>query len=132
MVGMAASPRAEDVIDRVQAVLDSFVAAQRDRLADAGPEAAALIDAARRSVSGGKRLRAAYCYWGWRAAGGSPGDDRPTVAGAALEWLQASALAHDDVIDESDTRRGRPAAHRTFADQHRDRGWRGDADHYGT
>src|SRR5919109_510856 len=131
MVGMAASPRAEDVIDRVQAVLDSFVAAQRDRLADAGPEAAALIDAARRSVSGGKRLRAAYCYWGWRAAGGSPGSDRPVVAGAALEWLQASALVHDDVIDESDTRRGRPAAHRAFATQHAARAFRGDPLRFG-
>jgi len=131
MVGMAASPRAEDLIDRVQAALDSFVAAQRDRLADAGPEAAALIDAAQRSVSGGKRLRAAYCYWGWRAAGGSPGSDRPVVAGAALEWLQASALVHDDVIDESDTRRGRPAAHRAFAVQHEERSFRGDPLRFG-
>jgi geranylgeranyl diphosphate synthase, type I len=126
-----AEPRAEDVIDRVQAALDSFVATQRDRLADAGPEAAALIDAARRSVSGGKRLRAAYCYWGWRAAGGSPSSDRPVIAGAALEWLQASALVHDDVIDESDTRRGRPAAHQAFAAQHEERAFRGDPLRFG-
>jgi geranylgeranyl diphosphate synthase, type I len=131
MVAMAASPQAEDLIDRVQAALDSFVATQRDRLADAGPEAAALIDAARRSVRGGKRLRAAYCYWGWRAAGGSPGSDRPVIAGAALEWLQASALVHDDVIDESDTRRGRPAAHRAFASQHAERAFRGDPLRFG-
>ena len=128
---MAAPPR-DDLIAQVQANLDAFVAVQRHRLADAGPEAAALLDAAQVSVSGGKRLRAAYCYWGWRAAGGSPGDDQPIAAGAALEWLQASALAHDDVIDESDTRRGRPAAHRAFAAQHLDRGWRGDPQHYGT
>ncbi|HYJ68883.1 MAG TPA: polyprenyl synthetase family protein [Nocardioidaceae bacterium] len=128
---MAASPGAEDLIDRVQAEIDSFVAAQRDRLADAGPEAAALIDAARRSVSGGKRLRAAYCYWGWRAAGGSSVSDRPIVAGAALEWLQASALVHDDVIDESATRRGRPAAHRAFAAQHEERAFRGDSLRFG-
>jgi geranylgeranyl diphosphate synthase type I len=131
MGAMAASPRAEDLIDRVQAALDSFVAAQRDRLADAGPEAAALIDTARHSVSGGKRLRAAYCYWGWRAAGGSASDERPVVAGAALEWLQASALVHDDVIDESDTRRGRPAAHRAFATQHEERVFRGDPHRFG-
>ncbi len=128
---MAAPPR-DDLIAQVQANLDAFVAVQRHRLADAGPEAAALLDAAQVSVSGGKRLRAAYCYWGWRAAGGSPRDDQPIAAGAALEWLQASALAHDDVIDESDTRRGRPAAHRAFAAQHLDRGWRGDPQHYGT
>src|SRR5262245_29158250 len=131
MGAMAASPRAEDLTDRVQAALDSFVAAQRDRLADAGPEAAALHAAAQRSVSGGKRLRAAYCYWGWRAAGGSPSSDRPVVAGAALEWLQASALVHDDVIDESDTRRGRPAAHRAFETQHAERAFRGDPLRFG-
>jgi geranylgeranyl diphosphate synthase, type I len=131
MGAMAPPPRDEDLIARVQSHLDSFVAVQRDRLAEAGPGAAALIDAAHAGVSGGKRLRAAYCYWGWRAAGGSAEDDRPIMAGAALEWLQASALVHDDVIDESATRRGRPAAHRAFADQHRDRGWRGDAGHYG-
>lgn len=131
MGGMADSLRDDDLIERVQARLDSFVAGQRDRLADAGPKAAALIDAAQVSVSGGKRLRAAYCYWAWRAAGGSPADDRPIHAAAALEWLQASALAHDDIIDDSDTRRGRPAAHREFADQHRDRGWHGDSNRFG-
>jgi geranylgeranyl diphosphate synthase type I len=131
MGAMAASPRAEDLTDRVQAALDAFVAAQRSRLADAGPEAAALIDAAGRSVTGGKRLRAAYCYWGWRAAGGSPSSDRPVVAGAALEWLQASALVHDDVIDGSATRRGRPAAHRAFATQHAERAFRGDSLRFG-
>ncbi len=131
MGAMAASPRAEDLTEQVQAALDSFVASQRARLADAGPEAAALIDAAQHSVTGGKRLRAAYCYWGWRAAGGSPGSDRPVVAGAALEWLQASALVHDDVIDGSDTRRGRPAAHRAFATQHAERAFRGDSLRFG-
>jgi geranylgeranyl diphosphate synthase, type I len=131
MGAMAVSPLAEDLIERVQAQLDSFVDAQRARLADAGPEAAALIDAAQRSVSGGKRLRAAYCYWGWRAAGGSPSSDRPVAAGAALEWLQASALVHDDVIDESDTRRGRPAAHRAFATQHGERAFRGNPLRFG-
>ncbi|MFE4261002.1 hydroxymethylglutaryl-CoA synthase [Streptomyces sp. NPDC056883] len=33
------------------------------------------------------------------------------TACAGLELLHASALMHDDIIDASDTRRGRPAAH---------------------
>jgi geranylgeranyl diphosphate synthase, type I len=131
MGAMAASPRDDDLVERVQARLDAFVATQRTRLADAGAEAAALIDMAHRSVAGGKRLRAAYCYWGWRAAGGSAVDERPICAGAALEWLQASALVHDDVIDESATRRGRPAAHQAYADQHRERAFRGDPRRFG-
>ena len=37
-----------------------------------------------------------------------------TRAAAALELMHASALVHDDVMDASDTRRGRPATHRAF------------------
>jgi geranylgeranyl diphosphate synthase type I len=62
-------------------------------------------------LSGGKRLRPAFCYWGWRGAGGA--DHDPIVrAATSLELLQACALIHDDVMDGSDTRRGLPAAHR--------------------
>jgi len=115
---------------RVQVELESFAARQRRRLLEAGPHAGALVDAAVASVSGGKRLRAAFCHQGWRAAGG---DDDPGLlrAAAALEWLQASALVHDDLIDGSDTRRGRPSMHRRFAAEHRAAGWRGDARAYG-
>ena len=86
-------------------------------------------------VAGGKRLRAALCYWSWRAHGGQATDDdaRGTVlrVGAALELFQAAALVHDDVMDASDTRRGRPAAHRYFAGLHRSQGWSGPADLFG-
>lgn len=86
-------------------------------------------------VSGGKRLRAAFCYWSWRAHGGtvdSPTRDAVVGAGAALELFQAAALVHDDVMDRSDTRRGRPAAHRAFAALHRKNCWEGDPDEFGT
>ena len=57
-------------------------------------------------LRGGKRLRPAFSYWGWRGAGTTR---RPmTTAAAALELFQAAALVHDDVMDGSDTRRGRP------------------------
>jgi geranylgeranyl diphosphate synthase type I len=91
-----------------------------------------MVDAALASARGGKRLRAAYCVQGWRAAGGDPHDERITVAAAALEWLQACALVHDDLIDVSDTRRGRPSVHRAFEAEHRGAGWPGDPQAYGT
>jgi geranylgeranyl diphosphate synthase type I len=53
------------------------------------------------------------------------------AAAAALEVFHAAALVHDDLIDNSDTRRGRPAAHRALEAGHRDSGWRGDADAFG-
>jgi geranylgeranyl diphosphate synthase, type I len=98
------------------------------------PDSAPLVRSTEDLLMGGKRLRAAFCYWSWRAHGGDPQDPRRDVvlrAGAALELFQAAALFHDDVMDASDTRRGRPTAHRVFAARHRDAGWSGDADRYG-
>ena len=51
--------------------------------------------------------------------------------GAALELFQAAALFHDDVMDDSDTRRGFPAAHRAFAALHAEHGLTGDAERFG-
>ncbi|MDG4827114.1 polyprenyl synthetase family protein [Asanoa sp. WMMD1127] len=81
-------------------------------------------------LRGGKRLRPAFGYWGFRGAGGHDSDQVVTAL-AALELVQASALIHDDLIDRSDTRRGEPAVHRRFAGRHRDHGWSGDADGFG-
>lgn len=68
-------------------------------------EAAPLVDEIRRIIeAGGKRLRPAFCYWGFRAAGG----DGPEVldAAAALELLHTFAIVHDDIMDRAVDRRG--------------------------
>jgi geranylgeranyl diphosphate synthase type I len=111
--------------------LDAFVVHQRLRLAPLGERAGEYVDAAARFVEGGKRLRPLFCLAGWVAAGGDPADARLVRAAASLEWLQGSALAHDDVMDDSDTRRGRPSLHREFAARHRADGRVGDPDVYG-
>ena len=118
--------------DQVQQVLDAFLDRRAAELAPLGPDAGRLIDEARTAVRGGKRFRAAFCHWGYRAV-------RPDVADAAalaracasLEVLHASALVHDDLMDASDTRRGRPATHRAFEGEHRAAGWRGSPEQYG-
>ncbi|TDC47840.1 polyprenyl synthetase family protein [Jiangella ureilytica] len=115
----------------IQRALDTFLDGQRDLLAEASPQTLPLIDAAAAFLSGGKRLRPTFCYWGWRAAGGDPADEALVTVGAALELFQASALVHDDIIDGSDTRRGLPSVHRRFATLHRDSGWQGDPDAFG-
>jgi geranylgeranyl diphosphate synthase, type I len=118
---------------RVQAALDTFLDEQGERLAPLGADAARLLAEARASVSGGKRFRAAFCYWGFHAVAGSAddADDALVRACASLELLHASALVHDDYMDASDTRRGRPATHRGFEVEHRADGWRGDPQQYG-
>ena len=48
-----------------------------------------------------------------------------------MEFFQAAALIHDDVMDDSDTRRGMPAAHRSLAARHEREAWAGDAGRFG-
>ncbi len=66
--------------------------------------------------SGGKRLRPALCVLGWRAAAGSgPVPHGVVKVAAALEMFHAFALIHDDIMDGSDLRRGRPTVHCALA-----------------
>ena len=111
--------------------LQEFVAAQATWLDDLGPDARRLVEHARTSVSGGKRFRAAFCWWGHQAVA-APDDEHALLrACASLELLHASALVHDDLMDASDVRRGRPATHRAFERLHREQGWAADPEQYG-
>ncbi|GAB3088695.1 polyprenyl synthetase family protein [Nocardioides zeae] len=123
-----------DLVGAIADALEEFLDEQTERLAPLGPDAAALLAEARVTVSGGKRLRGRFCFWGFLAVrpDPTPAEVRAVVrAAAALEVLQASALVHDDLMDASDTRRGRPATHRAFEARHREAGWTGDAEQYG-
>ncbi|MER7519214.1 polyprenyl synthetase family protein [Streptomyces sp. NPDC126499] len=98
---------------RVDEVLHRFVAREADDLtavdASLGPVAEQLESA----VADGKRLRAAFCYWGWRG-GGQPDSDALVRAAASMELVHAAAVVHDDLIDDSPLRHGRPTAHRAL------------------
>jgi geranylgeranyl diphosphate synthase type I len=120
-----------DLRQRVTGALDDTLARQRAALVRISADLATIADALAGFLHGGKRLRPAFAYWGWRGAGGED-SDAVVRAVAALEWVQACALIHDDVMDGSDTRRGRPAMHRRFEAIHRAAGWRGDAAGFGT
>ncbi|MEV4704842.1 polyprenyl synthetase family protein [Actinoplanes sp. NPDC049316] len=116
---------------RVDKALAAFLAAQRTRLLAIDDALADVADALEAFVlRGGKRLRPAFAYWGYRGAGGIDAD-HVVAAVAALELVQASALIHDDLMDRSDTRRGEPSVHRRFASRHAAAAWRGDADAFG-
>ena len=121
----------EDLRRRVADALMTFLDRQGARLLSVGPETGELVHALRELLGGGKRLRPAFGYWGWRGAG-LPDDDRVVTAVAALELFQACAIIHDDVMDHSETRRGQPAVHRRFDRLHGAAGWRGDGTSFGT
>lgn len=122
----------EDLLQRVEHRLQSFLAAERGRYAEVHSHAVVAIDALSDLVTaGGKLIRPAYCLTGYLAAGGEA--DAPGIvdAAAALELLHISALVHDDVLDDSRTRRGRPAVHLLHSTLHRTRGWQGESRRFG-
>ena len=108
----------------------------RIEASDYGPDAAIFLDAAAETLAGGKRLRARFCHAGWSSV--AYATDRNAVATdavwdlcAALEVFQSAALVHDDLIDNSDTRRGKPAAHRALEARHDEHAWSGDGAGFG-
>jgi len=83
---------------------------------------------------GGKRIRPSMCLWGWVAAGGHRDDrnvDDVLQVATALELLHIFALIHDDVMDESASRRGQPSVHALAAQLHLHSGARGSASRFG-
>ncbi len=128
----AAPPSLASIASRVESRLAELTAAEAARWAALDPDLRIPADEiARLVLGGGKRLRPAFCHWGFVAAGGDPEDDRVIAAGAALEILHAFALFHDDVMDDSATRRGEETVHRRFARQLVDDGGVGEPRRFG-
>ncbi|MEO8422650.1 MAG: polyprenyl synthetase family protein [Actinomycetota bacterium] len=107
---------------RIDRTLDAFLSGVRAEMATVAPEALLTVDEVIRLIAaGGKRLRPAFCYWGYRAAGGVDGEPIERAA-SALELLHTMALIHDDLMDRSPERRGAPASAIQLADRARSRG----------
>jgi geranylgeranyl diphosphate synthase type I len=128
------TPRLGDLGTAIDATLADFLAGQITQLDGIDPELGRFARTARDLVlTGGKRLRSTFGYWGWR---GVAGMREPVLsvlpALAALELMHTFALVHDDVMDASATRRGGPTAHRIFAAQHANAGRLGDSGQFGT
>lgn len=83
------------------------------------------------ALSGGKRLRPAFCYWSFLGAGGEAADPVVIDAAAGLEMFHAAALIHDDIIDRSELRHGSPTAHVQLKSLHHEMAWAGDPDLFG-
>ncbi|GIH09038.1 putative polyprenyl synthetase [Rhizocola hellebori] len=128
---MTVAPPSASLTERIDAVLTGFVDARVAAWPE--PELSPMLDALRHFVlNGGKRLRPAFCYWAWRGVtDGADGDEHVVAAGAALELFHAFALIHDDIIDESTRRRGRPSLHEEFAGLHAGQRWVGDGRAFG-
>ncbi|MEP6479046.1 MAG: polyprenyl synthetase family protein [Rhodoglobus sp.] len=131
---MAESTR---LVDLVQLRIDEFLTDRATHLTAIAPELDEFITFSRDFLGRGKRFRALFCYWGWQSVSGQGTEFDPlpneeprglpgiVSAAAALEVFHAAALVHDDIMDNSDTRRGAPSAHKRFERMHREGGWTG-------
>ena len=102
----------------IEGELATFLSAQKKYLESIGSELTQASDALTSFLlEGGKRFRPLFAYFGFLSAGGS---HSPEIirACSSLELLQACALIHDDLMDGSDTRRGKPAIHKHFEKLH--------------
>jgi len=118
--------------ERVDVRLGALLATERERWSSFDSDLARPIDEiARLVLAGGKRLRPAFCHWGFVGAGGGDDDQIDIDAGSALELMHAFALFHDDVMDDAATRRGQPTTHALSAAEHAAAGWAGESRRFG-
>jgi geranylgeranyl diphosphate synthase, type I len=119
------------VREQVQAALATYLSQARSHLTTIGSQLSPVCDGLEEFIlDGGKRLRPLFAYAGHKAAGKDIGAAE-IKAFASLEFLQACALIHDDLMDASDTRRGKPAMHRRFENLHQEQALAGLSDQFG-
>lgn len=121
----------ESWVSRVDARLRELVAEQSTLVSQLGRDVTDFTNYANTMLAGGKRFRAVFCALGFATTSPTLPDSLCDLA-VGLEIFHAAALAHDDIMDHSDTRRGAPSAHRRFENRHVSNGWAGDAEHFGT
>ncbi|WP_229886967.1 polyprenyl synthetase family protein [Streptomyces subrutilus] len=113
----------------IETMLYEFLDGQVRAAADL-PELALFTDLLRTMIAaGGKRIRPVLCLVGWQAASDLAPPPAVWRVAASLELFHLFALIHDDIMDASPTRRGKPTAHHRLATHH---AGRPDADTLGT
>jgi len=120
-----------EVQSAIEIELAQFLERQSQYLTSIAPELSSVAQSLSAFLlDGGKRLRPLFAYSGFIGAGGKTSSE-VIRAMASLELLQACALIHDDLMDGSDTRRGKPSIHRHFESLHKSAQMQGFASRYG-
>jgi geranylgeranyl diphosphate synthase type I len=111
-----ADPLSADFAAAINRVTQAFIAERTAQLVDIDPMLARVGGLATRLASGGKHIRAAFAWWGFSTYDETPNHpDELLNAVAAVDLYHTGILVHDDLMDESDLRRGNPSAHIEFA-----------------
>ena len=131
----------ETLVKLVQEHLDDFCSHQLHDFQAISDDLAPLVTYTQSLLQGGKRFRALFCYWSWvghlATVPVQSSEQRAKSAeamvgiAASLEMFQGAALVHDDLLDQSDLRRGQPAVHKRFETLHSNSGWAGSTERFG-
>lgn len=100
VAGPLADDLAADAI-RAEAALAAALDSDADRVLAIGKHVA---------DAGGKRLRPLFVALSARATRREYSPERAAAIGACMEMIHMATLIHDDVVDNADSRRGRPTA----------------------
>jgi geranylgeranyl diphosphate synthase, type I len=120
----------DEWVARVSERIQDFLSERASEMGPLGPDVVPFDTFARQFLNGGKRFRALCTILGFRIHGASVTSNVIDMA-SALEIFHAAALVHDDIMDNSDTRRGQPSAHRAFESVHSGASWAGDPASFG-
>lgn len=101
---------ASEVFDLLR---DDLAAIEQEFTKESASGVAVITDIARYLIAGGgKRIRPLLLLLAAKALGN---DNHSRIRmGAVVEMLHTATLVHDDIIDEADTRRGRPSSNTTW------------------
>jgi octaprenyl-diphosphate synthase len=101
---------AKEVFDLLR---DDLAAIEQEFTRHSSSDVAVITDIARYLISGGgKRIRPLLLLLSAKSLGCST--HSRIRLGAVVEMLHTATLVHDDIIDEADTRRGRPSSNTTW------------------
>jgi len=126
----------------IQQTLDDFCDTQREKFNAISPDLSPVIANSKSLLQGGKRFRALFAYYAWSGTLAvaqnkqspeqlSASSEAMVGITSALEMFHAAALVHDDILDNSDTRRGEPSVHKKFESLHRADGYAGSPSRFG-
>jgi geranylgeranyl diphosphate synthase type I len=130
------------LLELIQESLDDFCQERKVEFTAISPDLVPVVNYTQDLLAGGKRFRALFAYWSWVGALATSDepqsetqrrDSAAAMVGitAALEMFHAAALVHDDLLDQSDTRRGKPSVHKKFEALHEQSGWAGSHERFG-
>lgn len=99
------------LVERIDTVIEEMM----DELTELSPEEARelMVDVRKFVLRPGKRIRPLLLLLSYKGFGGRNCDDAIAL-GSAIEIMHSFLLIHDDIVDESELRRGEPTLHKIY------------------